>query len=99
MDFFRGASFSAGGKSVIALPSTAKGGTISRIVATPTPGAAITTSRAEVDYVVTEHGVAHLKGRRMRERAEALLAIADPTFQARLEEDLAATFGKGWLGR
>jgi len=99
VDFFRGAAFSAGGKSIIALPSTAKGGTISRIVATPAPGAAITTSRAEVDYVVTEHGVAHLKGRRMRERAEALLAIADPAFQVRLEEDLAASFGEGWLGR
>lgn len=99
VDFFRGAAFSAGGKAIIALPSTAKKGTISRIVATPTPGAAVTTMRAEVDYVVTEHGVAHLRGRRLRERAESLLAIADPAFQAQLEEDLGAIYGRNWLGR
>ncbi len=94
VDFVRGAARSKEGKAVIALPSTAKKGTISRIVATLPPGAAVTTMRADVDYVVTEHGIAQLKGRRMRERAEALLAIADPVFRPALEADFAALRGR-----
>ena len=68
-DFVRGAARSRGGKAIIALPSTARKGTVSRIVPALAPGAAVTTMRADVDYVVTEHGVAHLRGQGLRERA------------------------------
>jgi acyl-CoA hydrolase len=84
VDFMRGAARSRGGKPVIALPSTAKGGTVSRIAATLTPGAGVVTSRADVHYVVTEHGVAYLHGKNLRQRAEALISIADPKFRDEL---------------
>lgn len=77
-DFARGAMFSDGGEGFIVLPSTAKGGTISRIVPTLTPGSVVTTLKNTVDHIVTEHGVAELRGRSIRERAEALIAIATP---------------------
>ena len=93
VDFMRGAARSKGGKAVIALPSTAKGGTVSRIVASLPAGAAVTTMRADVDYVVTEHGVAHLRGMRMRDRAEALLAIADPAFRDELADECCTLYG------
>src|SRR5205814_1049140 len=63
MDFMRGAALSPGGKAIIALPSTAKSGSISRIVATLSEGAGVTTTRAHVQYVVTEFGVAYLHGK------------------------------------
>jgi 4-hydroxybutyrate CoA-transferase len=85
VDFMRGAARSKGGRPIIALPSTAKNGTVSRIVATLTPGAGVVTSRADVHYVVTEYGVAYLHGKTIRQRAEALIAIADPRFQEELE--------------
>jgi len=97
VDFVRGAARSRGGKSIIALPSTAKGGTISRIVAVVSEGSAITTSRADVDYIVTEHGVAALKGKKMRDRAEALIAIAHPQFQDQLIEEVGRLRGEHWL--
>ncbi len=78
VDFVRGAARSRGGKAIIALPSTARQGTVSRIVPCLAPGAAVTTMRADVDYVVTEFGVAHLRGKGLRERAQALLDIAHP---------------------
>jgi acyl-CoA hydrolase/GNAT superfamily N-acetyltransferase len=81
VDFTRGAARSEGGKPIIVLPSTAANGTISRIVSHLKQGAAVTTSRADVHYVVTEHGVAHLHGRSVRERAMALIEIADPLFR------------------
>ncbi|MDP8923114.1 MAG: 4-hydroxybutyrate CoA-transferase [Chloroflexota bacterium] len=84
MDFMRGAALSPGGKPIIALPSTAKNGTVSRIVATLRPGAGVVTSRAHAHYIVTEHGVAYLHGRSLRERARALIAIADPAFREEL---------------
>jgi 4-hydroxybutyrate CoA-transferase len=84
VDFMRGAARSRGGKPVIALPSTAKNGTVSRIAATLTPGAGVVTSRADVHYVVTEHGVAYLHGKNLRQRAEALISIADPRFRDEL---------------
>ncbi len=84
VDFIRGAARSKGGKPVIALPSTAKHGTLSRIVPTLKTGSGVVTSRADVHYVVTEHGIARLFGRNLRERAEALIAIADPAFQEEL---------------
>ncbi len=85
-DFIRGAARSKGGVPIIALPSTAKHGALSRIVPVLEPGAGVVTSRADVHYVVTEHGVASLHGKSLRERAEALIAIAEPKFQAELED-------------
>jgi len=84
VDFLRGASRSKGGKPIIALPSTAKGGTISRIVPTLSAGAGVVTSRGLVHYVVTEHGVAYLHGKTIRERAKSLIEIADPKFREEL---------------
>lgn len=86
VDFIRGAAHSPGGKPVIALPSTAKEGAISRIVPMLDPGAGVVTSRADVHYVVTEHGIAYLHGKTLRERAEALIAIAEPKFRDTLTE-------------
>jgi acyl-CoA hydrolase len=85
VDFIRGAARSKGGRPVIALPSTAKGGTLTRIVPFLKPGSGVVTSRADVHYVVTEHGAASLFGRNLRERAEALIAVADPAFRGELE--------------
>jgi len=85
VDFIRGASRSRGGKPIIALPSTAKEGTISRICDTLVPGSGVVTSRADVHYVVTEYGVANLHGRSLRERAQALIACAHPRFREELE--------------
>jgi len=86
IDFIRGAARSKGGVPIIALLSTAKGGTVSRIVPMLEPGSGVVTSRADVHYVVTEHGIAYLHGKTLRERAEALIAIAEPRFQAELED-------------
>ncbi len=83
VDFVRGARMSHEGKAIIALPSSAKGG-VSRIVPVLKAGAAVTTSRNDVDYVVTDHGIAALKGKTVRERMKALIHIADP----KLREDL-----------
>jgi acyl-CoA hydrolase len=85
VDFMRGAARSQGGVPVIALPSTAKYGAVSRIVPVLTPGAGVVTSRADVHWVVTEYGAAYLHGRSVRQRAEALIAIADPRFREELE--------------
>lgn len=84
VDFVRGATLSKGGKSIIAMPSSAKGGTISKIVACIDEGAAITTSRNDVDYIVTEYGIARLKGLSLKERAKALIKIAHPNFREEL---------------
>jgi 4-hydroxybutyrate CoA-transferase len=86
VDFLRGASRSKGGKPIIAISSTAKNGTISRIVPMLSPGAGVVTSRGLVRYVVSEHGVAYLHGKSIRERARALIQIADPKFRAELYE-------------
>lgn len=85
VDFMRGASRSPGGKPIIAMPSTAKSGTQSRIVLDLKPGAAVTTSRGDVHYVVTEFGIAYLHGKSLRERAKALIEIAHPDFREDLE--------------
>ncbi len=84
VDFIRGAARSRGGRPIIALPSTAKGADFSRIVPFLKQGAGVVTSRADVHYVVTEHGAANLFGKNLRERAEALIEIADPRFQDEL---------------
>jgi len=86
IDFIRGAARSKGGVPIIALPSTAMGGAVSRISTVLEPGAGVVTSRADVHYVVTEHGIAYLHGKSLRERAEALIAIADPRFRQDLED-------------
>jgi acetyl-CoA hydrolase len=83
-DFIRGAAHSKGGKPIIALPSTALNGTVSRIVPVLDPGAGVTTTRNDVHYVVTEYGVAHLYGKSVRQRAAELLRIAHPDFRERL---------------
>ena len=86
IDFIRGAARSRGGVPIIALPATAVHEAVSRIVPVLEPGAGVVTSRADVHYVVTEFGVAYLHGKTLRERAEALIAIADPRFQQELED-------------
>jgi len=78
---------SKGGKPIIALPSTAKNGAISRIVPELTSGAGVVTSRGLIRYVVTEFGVAYLYGKSIRERAKALIEIAHPMFRAQLTEE------------
>jgi acyl-CoA hydrolase/ribosomal protein S18 acetylase RimI-like enzyme len=84
VDFVRGAARSRGGRSIIALPSTARAGTISRIQAMLDPGTGVVTSRGDVRYVVTEYGIADLWGKNIRERATALIAIAHPDFRREL---------------
>jgi acetyl-CoA hydrolase len=84
LDFIRGAARSRGGRPVIALPSTAKDGTLSRIVDVLPPGAGVVTTRADVHYVATEHGVAALHGKSLHERARALIGVADPAFRGEL---------------
>lgn len=86
-DFLRGAEQSKNGKPIIALPSTAKNDTISRIVAGLKPGTPVTTTRNEVHYVVTEYGIADLFGKSISERSEALIAIAHPKFRDQLREE------------
>jgi 4-hydroxybutyrate CoA-transferase len=88
MDFVRGASLAPDGRAIIALPSTAAGGSRSRIVASLQQGAGVVTTRAHARTVVTEHGIAELWGRSLRERARALIAIADPVFREELERDV-----------
>jgi acyl-CoA hydrolase len=82
----RGAARSKGGVPIIALPATACHGGVSRIVPVLEPGAGVVTSRADVHYVVTENGIAYLHGKTLRERALALIDLADPQFQAELED-------------
>ena len=85
---------SRGGRAIIAMPSTAAKGSLSRIVAQHGAGAVITTSRNDVDTVVTEYGVAHLRGKTIRQRAQSLIAIAHPDFRAELREQYRAAFGE-----
>lgn len=85
LDFVRGAARAKGGVPVIALPSTAKKGTVSRISQTLLAGSGVVTTRADVHYVVTEYGIANLYGRSLRERARQLIDIAHPDFREELE--------------
>jgi acyl-CoA hydrolase len=94
MDFIRGAALAPEGRAIIALPSTATGGTSSRIVPFLREGAGVVTTRAHVRTVVTEWGVAELFGRSIRERAQALIAIADPRFRDELSDQARRTH---WL--
>src|SRR6185295_7151938 len=90
MDFIRGSALSKGGKPIIALPATAAGGTLSRIVAGLKPGSGVVTTRGHVHWVVTEFGAVNLFGLSLRQRAEALISIAHPDFRAELRRDFAA---------
>jgi 4-hydroxybutyrate CoA-transferase len=90
MDFIRGAARSAGGKAIIALPSTAADGRLSRIVVALKAGAGVVTTRGHVRWVVTEYGAVDLHGRTLRERADALGSIAHPDFREALRRDLQA---------
>jgi 4-hydroxybutyrate CoA-transferase len=93
VDFVRGAARSQGGRSIIALPATAAKGTESRIAATLMQGQAVTTSRNDVDYVVTEFGIAKLKGKTVKERSEELLNTAHPKFRDRLRYERKKIYG------
>ena len=88
IDFVRGANMSKGGRAVMAMPSTTGKGKISKIVPFLDQGSAVTTSRNDVNYVVTEYGIAQLRGKSLRKRAEALIEIAHPDFR----EELRAEF-------
>jgi acyl-CoA hydrolase len=92
MDFIRGASLSEGGKPIIALPSATSRGQ-SRIVPTLKEGAGVVTTRAHVHYVVTEHGVADLYGKNLRQRAKAMIAIAAPEHRDLLEREACEKLG------
>lgn len=107
VDFNRGAGRSPGGKSVIALPSTAMGGKVSRIVSRLSAGAGVVTTRGGVHYIVTEYGVAYLHGKNIQERAMALISVAHPDFREKLlheaielkymRPDMSEVEGKIWL--
>jgi len=94
VDFIRGAAKSQNGRAIIALPSTAKGGSISRIVTHLSRGSGVVTSRADVHFVVTEYGIADLYGKDLKSRKKALIEIAHPNFRETLERESA---GVPWL--
>jgi 4-hydroxybutyrate CoA-transferase len=91
MDFIRGSALSTGGKPIIALPSTAARGTVSRIVPALKPGSGVVTTRGHVHWIVTEYGCVNLFGLALRQRAEALISIAHPDFRRELQQAFAAT--------
>ncbi len=94
IDFVRGAHISKGGRSIIAISSTAAHGKVSKIVPFLDKGAAVSTSRTDVDYVVTEYGIAHLRGKTLRERARALIGVAHPDFRKELSAAYMERFGE-----
>ncbi len=89
MDFLRGAALSRGGKPILAFPSTAKGGTVSRITWELAPGAGVVTSRGHVHWVVTEYGAVNLHGLTLRQRADALIGLAHPNFRQDLRRQMS----------
>jgi acyl-CoA hydrolase len=94
VDFIRGAARAPEGRAVIALPSTAKGGTVSRIAVELAAGSGVTTTRNDVQFVVTENGIAPLHGKTVRERVRALVAVAHPRFR---DELLAGARARRWI--
>ena len=90
--FAIGANLSKGGRNIIVLPSTAKGGSISRIVPQLESGTIVTVPRTLADIVVTEYGIAKLKGKTQRQRAEELIAIAHPDFRSELRQQATKLF-------
>ena len=93
VDFVRGAAFSHGGRSILAFPSTTSNGNISRICSTLLPGQAVTTSRNDVDFIITEYGIASLKGKTALDRARALIAIAAPAYRDILRKEAYSLYG------
>lgn len=96
VDFIRGAANSPGGKAIIAMESTAKSGTLSKIVPFLNPGAGVVTSRADLHYVVTEYGIANLHGKNLKDRVKAFIEIAHPDFRAGLEKQAFEHYK--WMG-
>jgi 4-hydroxybutyrate CoA-transferase len=92
MDFVRGARASEDGKVIFCFPSTVRDGKVSRIVPSLSPGAPVTTTRADIDYLVSEFGIAHLSGKTARERAEAICEIAHPDFREELRLSMNESF-------
>ncbi len=95
LDFVRGAAASKNGKAIIALPAMAAGGSFSRIVPMLKQGAGVVTTRGDVEYVVTEYGIALLKGKTLRQRAEALISIAHPNARPELEQWFSHSYQSG----
>jgi 4-hydroxybutyrate CoA-transferase len=91
-DFVRGASMSRGGRTIMAMPATAQGGRVSKIVPFIAQGASVSTGRCDVDYVVTEFGIAQLWGQTLRERARQLIEIAHPSFHEELNAEFARRY-------
>jgi 4-hydroxybutyrate CoA-transferase len=94
-DFIRGACWSKGGRSILAFHSTAAGGKISRIVPHLDEGNVVTTTRTDIHYVVTEYGIANLRGKSIPERAKALIAIAHPDFRDVLTAEFRRIYNRG----
>lgn len=94
VDYVRGASMAKDGKSIIAIPSTASKGKLSRIVPFLDEGSAVTTSRNDVNYIITEYGIANLRGKTLRERAKALIEIAHPRFKNELVNEYERRFSE-----
>ena len=92
VDFIRGANMARDGKAIIAIPSTAARGKVSRIVSLLDTGATVTTNRCDADYVVTEYGIAHLKGKTLRDRARALINVTHPDFREPLIREFEKRF-------
>ena len=96
VDFVRGANLSKGGRAIMAMPSTTGKGKISKIVPFLDQGSAVTTSRNDVNYVVTEYGIAQLRGKSLRKRAEALIEIAHPDFRAELRAEFRRRYPRDY---
>jgi len=94
VDFIRGCRRSKGGRSILALAAASSDGKRSRIVPTLEPGQAVTTSRQDIDYVITEYGIAHLRAKTMKERARMLIDIAAPQFRDQLRRDFKELYGR-----
>jgi 4-hydroxybutyrate CoA-transferase len=94
VDFVRGCRLSKGGRSIIALAAASADGKISRIVPTLDPGQAVTTSRMDIDYVVTDYGAARLRGKNTKERARLLIEIAAPQFRDWLRAEFRRLYGR-----
>ncbi|MBU2498009.1 MAG: 4-hydroxybutyrate CoA-transferase [Proteobacteria bacterium] len=92
LDFLRGAAASVGGKGMIAFPSTARKGAVSRIVSKLDSGISVSVGRADIDFVITEHGVARLYGKSLSERAKALISVAHPKFRDELKHAFRKTY-------
>lgn len=94
VDFIRGCRLSKGGRSILALAAASSDGKISRIVPTMAPGQAVATSRMDIDYVITDYGIAHLRAKTVKQRAKALIEIAAPQFREELREQFISIYGR-----